>query len=68
MKVRQILGLSFALALILVKGCELVFVAMILKHAPHNPPVLSHRYATEINSIALGVVGKFVILKGHDLR
>jgi len=61
-ELRQILGLSYPLAFISVKGQELVFVAMILKRAPCNPPVLPHRHAAEINSIALGVAEEFVLL------
>lgn len=67
-ELRQILGLSSRLALESVKGQELVFVAMILKCAPRKPPVLPHRHAAEINSIALGVAEEFTLLGGCDLR
>lgn len=68
MDLRQILGLSSSLALISIKGLELAFVAMILKRAPCNPPVLPHRHTAEINSIGLRLVQEFILLGGHDLR
>lgn len=61
-------GIKLPLALISVKGLELAFVAMILKRAPCNPPVLPHRHTAEINSIALGLAQEFILLGGHDLR
>lgn len=67
-ELRQILGLSFSLALISVKGKEVLYVAMILKHASRNPPILPHRHAAEIDSIALEVAEEFTVLGGYDLR
>lgn len=57
-----------SLALISLKGQELVFVALILKHAPCNSRVLPHRHTAEMNSVALGIAKEFRLPRCSDLR
>lgn len=67
MELRQILALSFSLALISFKGQELELWHDFKVCPMQNPPVLPHRYVAEINSIALRVAEEFTLLGGCDL-
>jgi len=59
--------LRSSLALLSLKGQELVFVAMILKHAPCNSHVLPHRHTAEMNGVTVGIAKEFTLPRCSDM-